>query len=317
MLVCHSHGSFRHRGPADPLTPAPHPEQRGDIAATAAEWVERLTSGEPSPEDVARLRAWLAEDPEHRRAYERARAIWTELPETSLRKYRRAPLRLAAGTALAAGLAFALLIPDFHDHATAAGEVRRLTLPDGTTAWLDSGSAVDLAYDDSHRTIRLARGRVALAAAHGDPRPLAVEAGDATITDVGTVFAVDRARGLRVAVSEGLVDVALGGRTTRLQAGEAASFEGPSPHMRALRTGEFAWRDGRIVLDQVPLEDALAELARYYDGRIVLTDRAIGGRLVSGTLFPDRAEEGIDTLARSQGLKVTHLPWLILVRPAN
>ncbi|WEK45142.1 MAG: FecR domain-containing protein [Candidatus Andeanibacterium colombiense] len=307
------------------MTPAPHPEQRGDIAATAAEWVERLTSGEPSPEDVARLRAWLAEDPEHRCAYEQARAVWTELPRTSLRKYRRAPLRLAAGTALAAGLAFALLFPGFHDHATAAGEVRRLTLPDGTTAWLDSDSAIDLAFDDDHRTIRLARGRVALAAAHGDARPLAVEAGDATITDVGTVFAVDRggdgavdgAGGLLVAVSEGLVDVAQGARTTRLAGGEAASFDGPSPHMRAVHTGEFAWRDGRIVLDQIPLDQALRELDRYYDGRIVLTDRSIGGRLVSGTLFPGRAEEGVDTLARSQGLKVTHLPWLILVRAAD
>ncbi len=190
-------------------------------------------------------------------------------------------------------------------------------MPDGSTAWLDSDSAIDLAFDERGRTVRLVRGRVAVDVAKEAGRPFAVQAGDATITDVGTVFSVDRVGGLAVSVAQGLVDVARDGRVTRLEAGEAGSFVGPSPRLRPLATGELAWRDGRILLDDVSLSRALAELDRYYSGRIVLLDGDLASRKVSGTLFAGRAEEGIAAVARSEGLSVIRLPWLILIGRAE
>lgn len=286
-----------------------------DPAALAAHWVERLTSGEASGEEIKRLRDWLDEDPENRRSYERARAIWTGLSETKLARIRRPRLELAGGTALAASLALAFVLSTpVHDHSTSVGEVQRLVLPDGSTVWLDSKSAIDVAFGEKRRTIRLAQGRLAIDAVKDAGRPLAIEADNATITDIGTVFSVDVSRGLNVAVAQGLVSVAQGGRKTRIGAGRAASFDGPSPRVRSTKTGELAWRNGRIVLDQLPLDQALAELNRYYSGGIILGDRSLGSRKVSGTLFADRAEQGVEALAASQGLRVTRLPWLMIVR---
>lgn len=289
-----------------------NPEE--DVARTAAGWVERLTADRPGPEDVAALRAWVAADPAHRRAYEQARAIWTDLPETNL-CHRRPVLRLIAGSVVAACLALALFVTlGMHDQMTRTGEVRRFVLPDGSTAWLDSDSAIDFSFDAGRRILRLARGRVAVAVARDGRHPFQVVAGDAVITDVGTVFSVDRGRGLDVAVSHGIVDVARAGRTTRLRAGAAGSFGKGGIVLRPTRARDFAWRDGRIQLDRVRLDDALTELDRYYDGRILLLDPALASRRVSGTLFTDRVEEGVETVARSENLRITRLPWVLLVQ---
>ena len=288
-----------------------------DPSAAAARWVELLTSSEASEDEIGELRQWLDADPENRRAYERARAVWASLADTglssaSLRHQRREQWKFAGG-ALAASLALFLIVPGWHDYSTGTGEIRRLELPDGSIAWLDSGSAIDVAFDDERRTIRLAEGRVAIEVA-GDPhRSLALEADGATITDIGTTFSADVAHGLDVAVSEGLVDVEQDDEAIRLAAGEAALFDGSSPRRRLAKTGEFAWRDGRIVLDDVSLDSALAELDRYYSGRIILSDAGLGGRRVSGTLFADRPADGAKALAKSQGLRVTRLPWLMIV----
>ena len=299
------------------MRPAPRPVSADDPLNVAAGWVERLTAAEPSAAELEELRAWIAADPMHKEAYEQVRAVWTALPKTQL-GHKRLPLRLVGGTALAACLAlFVFLTPGFHDHVTAVGQVQRLTLPDGSTAWLDSGSAIDLAFDDRQRTIHLVRGRMAIDVAHESARPLAVMADGATITDVGTVFSVDTENGLSVSVERGEVNVVRGNEAQRLETGEAGTFDRPSPLLRSVRTGEFAWRDGRILFDNVTLGQALAELGRYHAGRIVLLDRDLAQRRISGTLFTGRVDEGLTVLARSQHLHITHLPWLVLVSEAD
>ncbi|MEP9404078.1 FecR family protein [Sphingomonas silueang] len=288
--------------------PGPIPPPDEDAADTAARWIERLTASDPPPGDVAELRAWLSADPANARAYRAARAIWAELPDP-LRRHRRLSLRVVGGTAIAAALAAVAIMPLIrHDQTTAPTEVRRLALPDGSTAWLDGDSAIDVAFDGAHRRIPLARGRVAVEAARDPARPFAVEAGDATATDIGTTFAVDRAQGLEVSVAQGIVDVARAGRTVRVRAGAAIRFDGPAPRLYRSTRDAFAWRTGRIVLNDVPLARALAELDRYHAGRIILVDGELANRRVSGTLFTTRVGEGVDAIARSEGLRVTHLP---------
>jgi ferric-dicitrate binding protein FerR (iron transport regulator) len=46
---------------------------------------------------------------------------------------------------------------------------------------------------------------------------------------------------------------------------------------------------------------------------LLLDDRAKTAP-VSGTLFTARLDQGLDTLAASEGLRVTHLPYLVILR---
>lgn len=299
------------------VAPQPVPQdEANDPASVAAAWVERLTAGEPTAAELKELRSWLAADPAHVKAYDRARLIWSSLPETPLRR-RRPPLRLVGGTALAAALTLLLLWPAHHDFATPTGAVERLTLPDGTVAWLDSDSAIDLAYDGTHRTVRLARGRAAFDVVRDRDRAFAVEAGDARISDVGTLFAVDRAIGFDVAVERGAVEVERFGHRTRLNAGEEVNFDVQEPQVSKLAPKTMGWRERRLEFENERLDAVLADLGRYYSGRIILADSALGDRRVSGTLYTDRLDEGLDTIARSERLTIHRLPWLILVSSAD
>jgi transmembrane sensor len=134
------------------------------------------------------------------------------------------------------------------------------------------------------------------------------------VTDIGTEFVVDRGDRLRVAVREGEVEVAKGSETVRLKAGQGAEFEARARPFKDA-ANQFAWRDGRIVLNSVPLDDALHELGRYYPGSIELTDDSLASRRVSGTLFIADPEEALETIARSQHLKLTHFLWITRVSP--
>lgn len=290
-------------------------EASSDPVEIAAGWVERLTAGDASDRDIAELRAWVAADPLNRQAYEAARAAWTALPVTRL---RRRNLRFVPwGGALAAAVAAAVIfLPISHDYQTRRGQVSEMRLPDGTVAWLDGNSAIDVDMGSDRREVTVARGRVAFKVAK-DARPFSVAAADATVTDIGTEFSVDRDGALHVAVREGEVEVAKDGERTRLKAGEGAKFDEAGVQRLSVAADRFAWRSGRIVLDAVPLRQALQELDRYYPGTIELADASLASRRVSGTLFIGNPREGLETIARSQHLKLSRFLWITRVSPES
>lgn len=293
-----------------------------DVDTLAADWVAKLLSGDVAASEMAALRAWIAADPAHAEAYERARAIWRDMPQPVPAPTRRRA-RVGGAMAAAAALVFAavlspeLLFPP--DLASTTGEIRALTLPDGTRAWLDSDSAVDLAFTDEAREVSLRRGRVFFDVAEAD-RPFRVLASGSRISDIGTAFSVDVtgiAAELDVVVDEGAVAVERGALREELAAGERGLFGQEAHVARAGSPDVSGWREGRISLDRMPLGQALAEIDRYRPGRIVALGLSNESRRVSGTLFADRLGEGLDTLARDQRLRLTRLPWLVIVRDAE
>jgi transmembrane sensor len=83
------------------------------------------------------------------------------------------------------------------DHVTAAGETARVSLPDGSTAWLNTDSALRVAFDGARRLIRLLEGEALFEVAHDPARRFAVLAHDGLSTALGTRFAVLRAACLK------------------------------------------------------------------------------------------------------------------------
>jgi len=294
------------------------------VEETAARWVARLALKNVTESDLLQLGAWLAASPAHQAAFDDARATWTELPS----EYRppikhagwRSPRAVAtfAAVAAAACAVFVIGAPHLmpHDLASPTGAVRTTTLADGTRLWLDSDSAADFHIDSDSRTLRLARGRVHIAVAADPQRPLTVKAAGYDIKDIGTAFTVDASgTDLHVAVTEGRVDVKRGNAVTALTAGKRVVLN--PEHAAAPESfnasSEAAWRDGRILLDQMTLRAALTEIERYRPGRIILLDDELGNRRVSGTLAIDDLDSGLNALAATQRLRFQNFPYLLIV----
>ena len=207
-----------------------------EITERAHAWRARIHDSDSSAADRAALGAWLAEDPRHRRAYQRALEVWRRLgrlrledidpdlrpparPARSHSRLRAARWRALAAALLLLGAGAALMLPYAprsgppelagDTYRTGIGETRGLSLADGTRVTLGALTTLEVSLSAAGRRARLAGGAAWFAVAPDAARPFTVEAGALRATVLGTEFAV-RANGgvARVAVAEGRVEVA-------------------------------------------------------------------------------------------------------------
>ncbi|MDH2050447.1 FecR domain-containing protein [Achromobacter marplatensis] len=293
------------------------------IAGEAAEWLVRLHSGRFTEADRLACDRWRQRSPEHDRAWHRALAVLDKfggLPQglgrASLEaaKSRRAVLRGLAGliAVLPAGWLAWKVAPWqawAADYATDSGQRQRFQLPDGTLLTLNTASAVDLAYDDSLRLLRLRRGEVLVRTSHAaDPRPLVLRSAEGAVQALGTVFTVRQfdAR-TRVAVLDGRVRISPdGGTAAVLEAGRCTDFSATSvepPWTPAHSPG--AWEEGALYADDWRLADFVQELGRYRPG-VLRCDPAVGELRISGGFQLDDTDAVLLAVARSLPIKVVY-----------
>jgi transmembrane sensor len=206
------------------------------------------------------------------------------------------------------------------DHRTAPGERSTVTLADGSTVTLGPATALAIKYSDTERRLELLAGVAYFTAAPmqgNERRPFIVEAANGTVRALGTQFAVDRlASSVEVVVAEHDVAVTLADSTRReivLAPGQALRYAdaGLGP-VRQVNVGmATAWQRGRLIFDQVPLGDVVAELNRYRRGRIVITDDALAAKSVSGVFDTAKPDDVLATITRELGVRTTSLPPMI------
>jgi transmembrane sensor len=183
------------------------------------------------------------------------------------------------------------------------GEVRRISLEDGSTVLLNTASEVMVAFSKRQRNVRLIHGEALFEVAHDKTRPFVVAADDTTIRAVGTAFAVrlDSAQ-VDVTVTEGVVEVANSVvKPTTGAAGSPASARNPnrvsanervviasarSPQISAIAPAEadrhLAWREGLVSFDGESLRAAVAEINRHNRRQIVIDDSALAEKPIVG-----------------------------------
>lgn len=328
------------------------------IVDAAQDWFLRVSAGDLSPADQRLFDRWHDADPRHRAAYEEVRRLWSQLDPleaafaprsqrnisgASAPRPSRRPwlvgwrLAVASTGAAMAGLMLFLLAPEavrlptrlMADHSTAVGEQRIVELPDGSAAYLNTDTAIDVVYSTGKRSVVLLRGEALFEVRKDARRRFDVLASDGRATAVGTVFVVRKeSGGAVVSVTEGLVRVtspdtdgsssAAPETSMLVGAGESASYrQGTAPHRLGPVEVEMvtAWQRGVISIRDRPLAEALAEIGRYHRGRIVLIGGAAGQGQVTARLSLSDLDSGIDALVATQGLSVTRVtPWLMLVR---
>ncbi|TRW17215.1 FecR family protein [Glacieibacterium frigidum] len=174
---------------------------------------------------------------------------------------------------------------------TAKGEHRSFALADASTVTLNTDSVVAVAYrPGGERRLRLLRGQAYFKVAPDKARPFVVAFEDRTVTALGTAFEV-RAEGdaMRVVLVEGRVSVSrTGGAPVVMRAGQQLLA---GPQGLTLSTADVGavddWQRGVVTFRNTTLKAAAAELNRYADQRLVVTDPRVARLTVSGVFRTD------------------------------
>jgi transmembrane sensor len=214
--------------------------------------------------------------------------------------------------------------------ATAVGQQRNVTLADGSTVTLNTNTILETDLRWHTREIYLRKGEAHFQVAHDRSRPFLVHAGDAVVRAVGTAFEVRvlTDQHVDVVVDEGRVEVqatallpaspgpaarirAAAATTVRaLNAGERLSTASRdyavTPITAQQMSSELAWREGAIVFDGQPLSEAIAEIERYTDARIVVSDPEIARLRVGGRFRTGDVQEFFDALQTALPVSIRH-----------
>ena len=278
-----------------------------EIESTAARWLARRDAGTWSDARQRELEAWLATSTAHRVAFLRLESVWNRTHRLSalrgpeFRPAARASANrsrfawaVAAGVAavsvLGAGAGWHWLGRDATDFRTAVGERKPVVLADGTRIVLNTDTRLRSEIGSSGRGVRLDQGEAYFEVAHDAAHPFVIDAGDCTVTVLGTKFDVRRDGGtVRVTVVEGKVRVtprgdAAGDRQVVLAADDSAvatTLSAIVVHRSAVDTAHaLTWRSGRLSFDDTTLEAVALEFNRYNTRKLVVEgDRAAGIRI--------------------------------------
>ncbi|MEM6536896.1 MAG: FecR domain-containing protein [Pseudomonadota bacterium] len=308
-----------------------------EIYVTAHEWRILMESDTSTAADKERFEAWINQDPRHAELFDKAVTIWAALghiapddidqeltnadtvptaPSATTHSWLNYKKTSVVAGGISALAAIAILagvytldqrpIEDQNLNAEIApeiylsekGQVREITLSDGSVVTLGADSEVVVSFQIDARNIQLTKGAAMFDVASDPDRPFSVQSNKLTAKALGTIYEVWRKTDeVSVAVVEGEVSVShplmLDGKTstlrstTKITGGEiivADTFSGIRPVQEVDIALIGAWRDHRLLYYGVPLRELVADVNRYSLVPIKLDDgdANIGDYLVRG-----------------------------------
>jgi transmembrane sensor len=310
------------------------------IVQQAALWMARLWSTEVTADDVAACSQWRGQRYEHELAWQRMQSVgqrFSSVPDRAgrhalkvapekLRLMRRKSLKflglaLLVGTAGEFGRRSTAWQALSADYASGVGEIREVTLPDGTLLVLNTNSAVDIDYTDTARLIRLRFGEIMVttaadtAATH---RPLSVTGRDGEVVALGTRFVVHQQEThTSVGVFDGAVDVRARRLDTalRVDRGSQADYaQDMTSPVEMLDEASGKWSQGLLVAEQMPLSAFIEEIGRYRHGVLGCSDE-VAAMKVSGVFSLRDTDRALSNLTLGLPLQLRYRTrfWVTVV----
>lgn len=284
------------------------------IDATAADWIARLDRGPLSQEESQALEAWLSGDARRRGALLRAGALSLQSEsaqalgpdfDAALFARTQAPVQHApvtrrrmlawtgAGGLAAASLALLVVgVRPAEAITTGLGEVRLVTLDDGSTIILNTQSSMRVRYGDNIRRVELLYGEAYFTVVPDGKRPFVVDLAGQPLRAARGTFRVRKLDGkpIDILVDQGAVSLGEAGTPravlmpaqSRLTLPAAGPVPAPEPISTDVVSRALAWREGRIAFEGEPLSAAAAEFARYSKTRIEIRDPALAREPITG-----------------------------------
>ena len=315
----------------------------------------RLSSGDATDADRDQLDAWLAEHPAHRQEFEQLSTMWSTLDRTkpllemeieeAEALYHRSSTAVSrlgwrpGWPSVTASAFVALLIlvtswwltlpPKAITYQTAKGEQRQVTLADGSAVTLNTATQIATQFSDKERLVVLDHGEAWFQVRHDEMRPFRVQVANGAIQDIGTQFIVNKSsEKVLVSVLEGLVEVHVlaspesptAARPALLHQGERVSY-GADGRLSGIepfnQSTAGAWREGKLIFQTQPLDQVLAEMARYRSEEIRVLDPGLKSIPVSGMFNIRDVQSFVKALQDALPIQATWVnPQLVLVERA-
>lgn len=291
-------------------------------------WLIKTNSGRLSEADIQDFKIWLKASDDNHKAFRKASLLWRTLayapalseqpkllePEKKLRKKRQINNWYAVAASLVICMFITLMLefeqPTAPSEAeivstlelrTAKDEIKQFTLLDGSKVWLGAGSRLLVKIGSSSRHTQLLMGEAMFDINPNPQLPFYVQAGDADIKVLGTIFEVQkRNSGILVKVAKGKVRVAAQNQYRYLEMNESIHFEKNKvlPLPSKINPESFAqWRSKRFHFVNTQLKDVLHKLNRYYKSIIYIDDPSLGDIPITAAFQLNQLEQLLNSLS--------------------
>ncbi|ENW15925.1 FecR family protein [Acinetobacter pittii] len=306
------------------------------VLDAAADWLVLLHSGEMTALQQQQFEQWKAEKKEHQLALQQMEKFSHGLsnlagnfPSKALvqsnQKFNLAAKRnmlLSLSGLVIVGLS-AYFIPwekwqsDYH---TKVGEIKKVSLKDGSQLIMASDCYVDVNFTQEKRQIKLIDGEIYIETAKdAQHRPFIVETKNGSVEALGTQFTVrqENSEQTKVKVYKHAVAIEPENASKRqiLKQGQRAFFdEKYISKSLPLDNDQPYWTQQLLVVDQWPLQKVLDELFRYKKGSYHL-DAELKNIKISGVFSLKNPEQSLETLAYSHQLELNYYsPYLLNIK---
>lgn len=181
---------------------------------------------------------------------------------------------------------------DYITVSTAADTQKKVTLPDGSTVWLNENSSISYPEGfEQSREVDL-DGEAFFSVVKSAGREFSVRGGGILVRVLGTKFNVnasDRQTQTEVTLEEGCIEIEAGGNLALLSPGKKAVYHTGSKQLDTVNAqgGEHSWLlDVKTITDQ-PLRNLLAQVADYYNMEVMFRNFADDGELYTVSFEKD------------------------------
>ena len=282
------------------------------ITEAAAQWCMRLREPDCTDREREAFSVWLNADPRHASEYDAMLDIWdvsehlpAPVPAATPKRQRPPAARRSTWQRFGMAAAITLLgipaaaysgwqlgwVPNAYERLEASTSRQQMTLPDGTQVELNLGTQLTFSNYKDQRQVTLDKGEAFFKVSHDAAHPFVVQAAEGRVRVTGTQFNVWRYEDqVRVTLLEGSVLVTsnknLSSEGLHLEPGMQARYKAgdyaPQVSQTPATSQELAWRNGKLVLDNLTLAEALPLINRYLDTPVALADSATGKLRIGG-----------------------------------
>lgn len=293
------------------MTDKKDPLGQDALLVEASRWFAALDAGTVP---VEAFEAWRQSNPAHAVAYARIVAQWeavasmpVEAEQAPILVGRRQWMKLAAvgfPMAILGGGFVAQRAYAWDSASTAVGETRRVPLPDGSVAYLNTDSALSWRFGAKERILRLERGEIALDLRHGNATILRAKAASIPLT-AGLFDARIKGELAELTMVDGAA-VHLSGQEkgATLQPNMSVMVGAEQPSELQRRSSEqvaslMAWRAGEIVFLDQSVAEAVADFNRHLVRKITVGDAVLAREKIGGRFDLDRPDQFLDAVSLS------------------
>lgn len=307
----------------------------------AADWCVRLHFEDCEDVDRAQFLRWHDADPEHAAEYAKMCKLWqvsehlprrvqvpVQVPFEGHSRRRSAPLLArAAVLALAVGLAWGAgwssgMLPGSVRYFMAEEARRQVRLPDHSQVELNQRSGMLYLGFRDRRQVLLRDGEAWFNVRRDVDKPFVVSTDNASVRVTGTHFNVWTAPVQTiVSVTEGTVLVSRNEDGDGLNQGAelTAGMQGVVSQGRMLQLKRIdpsrstAWRNGKLMLDDISLRDAIAQINRYLKVPLQLEGNEVGELRFGGIYDTTDLNQLISALPRVLPVKLRRSDDVIMI----